>query len=268
MMILNSKTVKAQAKENFAQNRLRSIAACLIGTFAFVIVAVIMSIIGTVMPVGVLVAVGALVWLFVLCPLTMGILRFITRMILGKTQEDIVVCFRYFSSFKEYKRILGFIFTLLLKHIGIAFLIAIPLLGIWIVSSPFLYEYFDYFMPVWAQSLSYANVYIRVLGTFVYLLLTLRYYLAPFLFVADEEMHSAEAVYMSKCISKRTVIDFVFLAFSCFWCIVACLFVAPLVFTLPFLVGAYVYHCDSAVKQYNETIRVPEETELFSTEEI
>ena len=45
-------------------------------------------------------------------------------------------------------------------------------------------------------------------------ILMLRYYAAPILSVADEEMDASEAIHMSCVIYKRTMLDFIYLFFS------------------------------------------------------
>lgn len=265
-MIANSKTVRADVRDALRNKFLRVGVACLIPFFAGTILAVALSLLSEVLPVIVAQILGALAFVFLLYPLILGLIRFFIRFIKGKIEEDVTAVFHYFSSAKEYKRVMHLQFLLTIRKIGIAFLIALPVFAAWVISGSFIYEYFNIPMPIWAQSVSYLVIYLRIFGIFIYFLVTLRYYLAPFLLAADREMYAAEAVYMSKLISKRTVIDFVFLLFSHFFYIAATLLVLPVVFTLPYLIGAYVVHCDSAVEQYNNTVKTINQFDPFSVE--
>ena len=82
----------------------------------------------------------------------------------------------------------------------------------------------------------------------------LKYYLAPMLIIADENMDVNEAIHMSVVISKNTTLDFVYLAFSMIgWILLSLLFI-PLLYTLPLFMMVYLTHCSFAVNEYNERI--------------
>ncbi|MBP3705887.1 MAG: hypothetical protein J6J13_01365 [Clostridia bacterium] len=253
-MIANSKTVKSIVKNTVSGKLTRCIIACLIPLFCGIILALVLGLLASATPKVVSLILSGLSYMFILFPLIIGLLRFLVRLYLNNIQEDVICVFHYFSSIQRYKRALSLQASLLIRRLLIALVIALPIFGVWLISNPLIYNQFDFLMPVWAQSLSYAVNILEIIGIFIYLLITLRYYLAPFLFVADEEMDSSEAVYMSRLISKRTVIDFVFLIFSYIPHIVLTLFLVPAIFTLPYLVLAYVVHSDSAVVQYNSTV--------------
>lgn len=267
-MIANSKTVKATVRDALRSKFLRVAVACLIPFVAGMILVILFSLLSEALPAWVCVILAALSVLFLLYPLIMGTVRFFVRFIKGKLEEDAGVVFYYFASPKNYGKILYLQIILTVKKLGIGLVTALPMLIAWVISGSFVYELFNIAMPIWAQSISYLIIYLQILGALVYFILTLRYYLAPFLLVVDEGMHAAEAVYMSKLISRRTTLDFIFLLLSHILYILLSFLLLPAIFTLPYLVGAYVVHCDSAVEQYNNTVKKLTEEDGVYIEEV
>lgn len=262
-MIANSKTVKLRVREALRKNFFPMSVVCLIPIFTALIILMVFELLAFVIPLWAAVSFSAGLVAFLLYPLAMGMIRFFVRFIMGEAQDNITEIFFYFSSIKLYRRILNLQFLLGLRKFAILFLLSIPLIAVHMLSSPDMYSYFNISMPIWAQSLSYIEIWVRVFVIFFYLIVSMRYYLAPFLITVDKDMYSAEAIYMAKLISKRTVIDFAFLIFSHLFYILASILMVPTPFTLPYLVGAYVVHCDSAVQQYNDTIKKLNDDEAY-----
>lgn len=267
-MIANSKTVKATVRDALRTKFLRVAVACLIPFITGMILVVIFSLLFEVLPKIIAALLATAAGFFVFYPIIIGTVRFFVRFIKGNIEEDAAAVFYYFTGGKKYGKILYLQIILSIKKLGIGLVTALPMLTAWVVSGSFIYDLFNVPMPIWAQSVSYIIIYLQILGLVAYFVLTLRYYLAPFLLAADEGMHAAEAVYMSKLISKRTIIDFIFLLFSHILYILLSFVVLPAVFTLPYLVGAYVVHCDSAVEQYNNTVKKLSEEETLYVEEV
>ena len=267
-MIANSKTVMATVRDALRTKFLRVAVACLIPFITGMILVVTFSMLFEALPKIIVAILAAAAVFFILYPIIMGTVRFFVRFIKGGIEEDAAAVFYYFTSGRKYGKILYLQIILLIKKLGVGLVTALPMLIAWVISGSFVYDLFNIAMPIWAQSVSYIIIYLRVLGFVAYFLITLRYYLAPFLLAADEGMHAAEAVYMSKLISKRTLIDFVFLLFSHIIYILLSFILLPAVFTLPYLVGAYVVHCDSAVEQYNNTVKKLSEEDTLYIEEV
>ena len=80
------------------------------------------------------------------------------------------------------------------------------------------------------------------------------FYIAPVLFIADDNMDCAEAIHMSTIIAKGSSIDFVYLFFSFIGWILICFFLIPIVFVLPYLICSYLVHIRFAVAKYNKHI--------------
>jgi len=206
---------------------------------------------------------------FAFCPLFFGLLYFFRRLLWGE-KDDVLVLFKFFQSAKEYKRALGLTLILTVKLTSAALTVFLPCIIVWILSSERFYSAFDLSFPVWTSSLWTLNNFLAIIASFVLCFVMLKYYLAPFLLISDEDMHPAEAVNMSAIISKSTGADFVGLAVSFWWCILASLLVAPLVFTVPYFVTSYGVHCRFAITSYNRSVDRfnQKETPHYTTEQL
>ena len=80
----------------------------------------------------------------------------------------------------------------------------------------------------------------------------LKFYLSPFLLAADENMKVLEALSISRIIAPVTRREFIFLVLGFICYIVACIFVIPTIFLLPYFAAAYAVHCRYAVAAYNK----------------
>ena len=78
--------------------------------------------------------------------------------------------------------------------------------------------------------------------------------MAPFLIAADEDMEVDEAIHMSDTISKRTMLDFIYLFFSFFGWILVSVLVFPLIFTMPYILISFGVHVRFAIAEYNKRI--------------
>lgn len=195
-------------------------------------------------------AIFAVSALFLLAPLYLGLLRFFWRQLFGA--EDLPICVFYYLSNKSlYKKVLKYILTLTSKILGISVIIALPAFAVWLASQGFIYEMLDMPIPIWSANLNNVFVFLRSIAIVVITAIALKYYLSPILFVADENIDISEALYMSKTISRKTYIDFVFLCFSFLGWILLSILIIPLIFTLPYMVTAYTVHSRFAIADYN-----------------
>lgn len=192
--------------------------------------------------------------LFFIYPLFLGLLRLFWRIIMGADDNPVVI-FHYFKSGKLYKKSLKLIISLLFKIISIAIPGFIPAIIISVITNPALYEALGIAIPLWSENLGSIVWLIIGLSTLLLIFLSARYYLAPMLFVADENMEPDEAIHMSRVISKNTQTDFIYLVFSFLLWIIASLLVLPLLYTLPYIAVSYLVHCRFAVTDYNLFIK-------------
>ena len=191
--------------------------------------------------------------IFALSPLALGVLYWFRRLLWGQNDETVTI-FRYFSSLSEYKRALHFILILTCKLGGAAVILLLPSFIVWMLSSERFYVWFDIPFPVWTSSLGTLNSFLIIIAVFALLFIALKYYLAPFLFISDDDIHPAEAVNMSTVISKRTGADFFGLVLSFIGWIILSLFIAPLIFTVPYFWASCAVHCRFAVTAYNRDV--------------
>lgn len=188
-------------------------------------------------------------------PLFLGTVRFFKRLIFG-FEDNVISVFYYFSELNLYKKALKFTISIFF-NLGFKGLISfLPALIIRILTKSSFYELFDLKIPQLAANLWAAGNIFIFAGSVCFLFFTLKLYLAPFLFVSDENMCPAECIALSAIISKISFSSFVFLIFSLSFYILASLFIVPLVFTAPFLFACYAVHCRYSVAQYNSCIDV------------
>lgn len=249
-MTAGNNAVKLTAKTALKDHWLKAIAACCIYIFAHFICTLSTSLLS--IPFGDIAFYVALavLGLFILLPLMLGVIRFIWRLIMGG-DDDLVTVFEYFSSKKKYLKSLKFMFALILRICGISFIVLLPSIAVWIISTPDVYEKLGLAIPIWSSNLNTVWVFLTTISVFVIISISSKYYLTPILFVADENMEVDEALNMSKIISKNTYIDFIFLAFSLTGYIIISLFVIPLIFTLPYFITCYAVHSRFAIADYN-----------------
>lgn len=190
---------------------------------------------------------------FLFFPLSMGVLRFFWRMILGCDDNPVSV-FYYFSAKTLYFKAMKFFFAIAIKLIPIAIILFLPVLFVWLLSQSYFYEFLNMPIPLWSGNLSYAILFARTLATVILVMFALRYYAAPMLFVADEEIDAAEALHMSSVISKKTMLDFIYLIFSFAGWIILSVFAIPLFYTLPYLITSYAVHIRFIITEYNQHI--------------
>ena len=82
----------------------------------------------------------------------------------------------------------------------------------------------------------------------------LKYYLAPFLIVADENMEVGEAIHMSSTVSKNVMLDIIYLFLSFLGWIALSVLIIPLVFTMPYMLTSLSFHVRFAIAEYNKRV--------------
>lgn len=191
--------------------------------------------------------------IFLIGPLFFGLIHFFFRLTYD-AQDSPVIIFSYFGCAKKYRRALSLTLRLILRSAITAFVLFLPSLVLDFLSNGFIYEKMNIPMPFVMQHLGTASAFLKAIAFGVFVALMIKYYMAPYLLVADEDMHPAEALHMSSVLSRRTSLDFILLALSFTHYILASFLMLPIVFTVPYLVCAYAVHCRFAVTQYNLSI--------------
>ncbi|MBQ8739945.1 MAG: DUF975 family protein [Clostridia bacterium] len=252
-MLAPSPIIKQKAKSALSNRFLHSVAISCVFIFALFageLVASLASIFsGIVGYVLVLIAFTV----FVAMPLLFGLLYYFHRL-LCEQNDSILVVFKFFSSAYEYKRALHFAFLLSIRLVFAILVLYSPCIIVWLLSSEQLYSLFDISIPIWTSNLWALNSFIVVIASFALVFVMLKYYLSPFIFVANDDIDPAEAVNMSTIISKRTGGDFFGLALSFAGWILLSMLVAPLIFTLPYFATSYSVHCRFAITAYNRDV--------------
>ena len=262
-MLASNKAVKVTAKTHIKDKYISLIMVSMIGVYATLICLLLSSmpyyffadIIST--PLFIIFV------LFLLFPIYIGILRFYWRMMFDVLDSP-TTAFYYFSNFSLYKKALSLGFSLCFKALLLGIVFNIPSILAWLISHPFIYEIFDFAIPVWTVNFNNVVATLRAVATVCLFFAMLKYYLAPVIFVSTENIVCAEAIYMSKTISKKTQLDFISLNFSFSHWILLSIFIIPLVFTLPYIITSYAVHCRFAIADYNKFVKATLSNENFN----
>lgn len=268
-MLAPSPVVKQTAKTALSERFLHSVAASTVLIFAVFSVELIASLVSIYLNVIGYLITNILLFVFAIFPLGLGHLYYFRRLLWGQ-KDSLLIIFKYFSSKEEYKRALHFIFILCSKLLFVAVILFLPCIVVWFLSSEHLYNWLDISLPVWASNLWALNSFLVIVAIFILVFVMLKYYLAPFIFVGKDDIDPAEAVNMSAIISKRTGGDFFGLMLSFSGWFVLSIFVAPLIFTLPYFAASYSVHCRFAITAYNRDVDrfIANDTPSYSTDEI
>lgn len=268
-MLAPSPVVKKTAKTALADHWMQAIVVSAVLIFAFFIgelTATLVSIVADM--------IGYIIFLFLfvvfaIYPLFLGALSWFRRLLWGQN-DSVLLIFKYFSSKADYKRALHFVAILTTKLAVVAAVLFSPCVIVLILSSEWFFAMFNLSLPVWTSNLWTLNSFWIIIATFALVFVALKYYLAAFLFVSNDDLHPAEAVNMSTIISKRTGGDFMGLTLSfCGWILLSFL-VAPLVFTIPYFITSYGVHCRYAITAYNNDVDRfnAKDTPYYSVDEV
>ncbi len=252
-MSVGSNIVKQTAKTALKGNYLRVFVACLILTFSLIVTANISGLLGIV--------VGDFIeaiLLFILStlffyPLALGVLRYVWRILFSVTDSPIAV-FYWFSEKRLYFKALKLIFQFAFRIVFWLAVLNIPSLILYVLSKSFIFELFDTAPPLWTANLGYYSLLLRNLSFVLVFFIMLKFYMAPLLFVADDNMDVSEAMFNSSVIARKSSIDFIGLFFGSFGWILLSFLILPLPFTLPLLFSYYAVHIRFTVSEYNRHI--------------
>ncbi len=190
---------------------------------------------------------------FGLSPMVLGSVRYFWRMSCG-VKDNPVCVFYYFSEFSLYTRSIRLSLSLALRAVFYLLIFGIPTIIFEVISGTWLYEIIDIPIPIWTTNLSFFITSLKFLCVTATFFVMLKYYLAPMLAVADENMDIAEAIHLSTIISKKTLLDFIFFLFGFLGWFLISVLVIPLIYLIPYFVLAYLVHCTYAVQNFNSEI--------------
>ena len=249
-MSVSSAAVKETAKERLKDNYLKTFVASLSVIFAWLITisigSVLSGITGDIIATVILVALNV----FLIAPLGLGLLKYIWKIGLGVVDGPVAI-FYWFSDKNLYIKSIKFILHFVLKLLIWLLVLNIPSFLLFAFSKTFFFELFNIAPPVWTASLDFYSVILRNISFALVCLIMLKYYMAPVLFIADENANAEECMYNSSVISRKTAFDFISLIFNQAHIVLLSLLVLPMPFTLPYLLSYYVTHTRFAVEEYN-----------------
>lgn len=252
-MLAPSPVVKKTAKTILSQCFLSAVMVCCLFLFVFFIGDLIASMISFFAhTLGYAIALTLLV-VFAVAPLALGVLYYFRRLI-WDSNDSVLVIFKYFSTLDEYKRAMHFVLLFFVKLLSVSLIAFSPCIIVWLLSTDFIYKLLGVSLPIWASNLWTINSFLLIVASFVVLFIMLKYYLSPFVFVANDTVDPYEAINMSSIISKRTGGDFFGLVLSFSGWILLSVLIAPLIFTLPYFLTSYCVHCRFAITAYNRDV--------------
>lgn len=261
-MSVGSNVVKITAKNALKDNFLKASIACLILVFTWLICVNSAGLLSYAFGNAVAELFFVLLAIFLVLPVFLGVLRYIWRMLHSVTDNPVAV-FYWFSEKALYVKAIRFILQYALRIALWFAILNIPSLLLFALSKSFIFDFVGTSTPLWTANLEYYSVLLRNISWVLVFFITLKFYLAPILLIADENMDINEAMYLSSVISRKSSIDFIGLIFSSAGWILLSVFVLPLIFTLPLLLGFYTVHGRFAVTEYNCHIK---QSESDSTE--
>lgn len=266
-MTASSSVVKITAKTALKGKWLKSAVAGLTLVFCSLIVSLISRIFQNVageIAYWVFLAVSGLLCVF---PLFLGTLRYFWR-VLNSCDDELIILFYYFSSKELYLKALRVSFSFLGRVVLFGIIFFIPSFITDLFSDSAVYEFFDIPIPMFISNFWLVSFFLRVLAHIALFFVISRYYLVPFFIVADEEMDNSEAIHMSSIIFRVTSSDLIYLICSFAGWIFLSLFIAPLIYTVPYMISSYLVHARFAVAEYNkhiETENIRKSEEFYSS---
>ncbi len=255
-MAIPSKAVKSTAKAALKGHWFIASCASIVFMLALTLTFLAGSLLASVLPsVAVSVLFCALL-IFLICPLFLGLLRLFKNLIL-EYKTDPLEIFVYFAAFPAYKRAIRLILELFARFIFYGVIALIPAGIIKLITSDLFFRILNTDIPLWSASLNTLLSFLIGMAALSVFILMLRFYLAPFLLVADDDMTVGEAIHMSTILSRRSSSELWSLAFSFLGIFFINLFMIPLIFTLPYILCALTVHSRYAIANFNLSINQP-----------
>ncbi len=186
-------------------------------------------------------------------PIGLGVLRFFWLIYRGQKQNPSEI-FYLFGDRKTYYRYLCVAFPIYLRSVIVFFLSQLPSLILNVLSNPEFYKKMKWTEPNATGVFSTLSVILSAVGWIVFLLYILRFYMAPFLFVASPQMTPRILSGYTEMFYRQTSRELLRYVLSFLPLILLSLLVVPLIFTLPYFMTGYLTYCRYAVARYNHSM--------------
>ena len=252
-MNISSMVVKKTARTALKGNYFKGVVASTIIAFVWIVLSVCASYAGTFAGIAVANLAFILFLMFLMIPLILGFVYFSVRLIFSNDCDPVTVV-KYFSNRRDYFKALKLSLTLTGNMLFYSFVFFLPVAICNYVASGEFFKTLGMQIPVWASGVWVVSYILRILATVLFINVMLKFYLAPFLISANEDMDPFEALHISKTIAFASKREFIFLILSFALYIIACVFVLPLIFIFPYFAVAYAVHCRYAVAEYNKNV--------------
>ncbi len=244
------KAVKSTALTHLRDNWARLCSVAMVPAFATAII-VLMGYLLT-MPFGTIIAqvIAVMVFIFVCSPLWLGALRVFWRTANG-CEDTVSEAFYYFTGKQEYLRSLSFNLRVALHWLIVEVILFLPCVIIYIFTSGTFFQWIGASTPLILVNLRYLITVFEIAAIILTVFHLVSFYLPAFLFVSDETMKPKSCIERGVEIGRYTKGRFASHSFGFIhWILLSLLFV-PIIFTLPYLIMAYVVECRYNVAFYN-----------------
>ena len=188
--------------------------------------------------------------IFIGIPLIMGLLRNFWGMA-SESPLKITEIFYYFSSKTVYKKLTVFTFLMLGRIVLRSVVVLLPSVIIGAVSKYSSLIFRESAQPLWFSNIWIFELVLRAIAICLIVYMVSRYYLAPFIFIADENGDELTCIHKAYTVSKISMGNFIGLVLSLVGWILLSVFFVPLVFTLPYMCMCYIVHSRYAAVYYN-----------------
>lgn len=249
-MAIPSKAVKSTAKAALKGRWLIACTSTIVFILPIIIISFATSLLSSILKDNIVFILWLLLNLFLVCPLFLGLIRFFKNLVFENVL-GVQEIFIYFSCFKAYKRAMRLILDLLARFIFYSVVCFIPAGIVKLITSDFFFDLLNVDIPLWSESLGALLSFLIGMAALAIFVLMLRYYLAPFLLVANDDMSVDEAIHMASVIARRSSGELWSLIFSFLGYLLLSLFVVPIIFTLPYFLCALTVHARYSVTGYN-----------------
>lgn len=256
-MFPNSKVIKINALSALKGNWATAVSVIMIWvlfTFLLIVVgALICSFIESAIITTIFITILMLIAFLIGAPLFLGVLKYIWH-ITDSGKGNIEDVFFYFSSRKMYFRAFNLMLQILSKFVIVGSTLIVPSLVIEYIANGGFQEIFSA-IPLWLTNFWIIALFLRALGIMLTVILTAKYYLAPFIFIINDEIEPLKAMHLSQKASKISIWNFIGLIFTLMGWFVASILGVTLFFTVPYLITCYIIHSRFAVYYYNEWVK-------------
>ncbi len=248
--MVTTKAVKSTALTHLRGNWARACTVAMIPVFASIAV-LLMGYLLT-LPFGVIIGdiLAVVVFILLCAPLWLGALRVFWRTANG-CEDSTAETFYYFSNKKEYLRSLSFNLRVAVHWVIVELILFLPAILTYVFTSGTFFQWIGASTPLLLVNLRYLIYVFEIAAVVLTIVRLIGLYLPAFLFVSDEDMKPKDAIKRGIEIGKYTKSRFSSHLFGFSgWILFSLLFI-PLLFTVPYLLMAYVVECRYNVAFYN-----------------